>query len=124
MTQLCIDYGLAHCGLALGSQGLAEPLETITTKRVFQRLQELVQIHQPSVIVIGLSEGEMAKKTKHFSKSLEELVGIPIVFQDETLTSQEVRQEAARSGMKRSKREAKIDHLVAARILQDYLDTI
>lgn len=124
MTQLCIDYGLMHCGLALGNQGLAEPLETVATKRVLQRLQELVLIHHPSLIVIGLSEGEMAVKTKRFAQSLEQLVDIPIVFQDETLTSQEVRQEAARSGMKRSKREAKIDHLVAARILEDYLDTI
>lgn len=124
MTHLCIDYGLAHCGLALGVEGIAEPLETVPTAQVLKRMEELAKRHQPRLIVIGISEGDMAEKTKRFAEALKELLKIPIAFQDETLTSQEVRQQMARSGMKRSRREAKIDHLVAARILQDYLDTV
>lgn len=124
MTHLCIDYGLAHCGLALGIEGIAEPLETVATAQVLKRMEELAKRHQPQLIVIGMSEGEMAEKTKRFAVTAKEVLNIPVVFQDETLTSQEVRQQVARSGMKRSKREAKIDHLVAARILQDYLDTV
>jgi putative transcription antitermination factor YqgF len=124
MTHLCIDYGLAHCGLALGIEHIAEPLETVATAQALKRIEELVKIHQPQRIVIGLSEGDMAEKTKRFAESLQATMNIPIAFQDETLTSQEVRQQMAQSGMKRSRREAKIDHLVAARILQDYLDTV
>lgn len=123
MTYLCIDYGLIHCGLALGFEGLAEPVETIATKNVEQKVQKLIRAHKPHAIVVGLSEGEMAIKTKQFAQSLEALFKVPIIFQDETLTSQEVRQDAARAGMRRSRREAKIDHLVAARILQDYIDS-
>ncbi len=124
MVVLGIDYGLLHCGIALGIEGLAEPVATVATKNVISHLEQLVGVYKPQTIVLGISEGEMAKKTRAFAQDLESRFAIPLVFQDETLTSQEVRQEAARLGMKRSKREAKIDHLVAARILQDYLDTI
>jgi putative Holliday junction resolvase len=124
MTYLCIDYGVAHCGLALGFAGIAEPLQTVSTSSVLQQIEKLTKLHQPKAIVIGMSEGEMAKKTQVFAESVKKLFNIPIIFQDETLTSQEMRQQVARAGMKRSKREAKIDHLVAARILQDYLDTV
>lgn len=122
MTYLCVDYGVSHCGIAIGINGLAEPLKTVSTESVFHYLREYITEYKPSKIVIGLSEGEMAVKTKKFASLVSTQFNLQVVFEDETLSSQEVRQEIAQSRMKKSKREAKIDHMVAAKILQDYLD--
>lgn len=65
----------------------------------------------------------MADKSRRFGDELEKLTGLPVKYVDETLTSSDSRLQAAKAGIKKSKREAKIDHYAAALFLQDYIDT-
>ena len=118
---LGIDYG-KNLGLAIATTPLAEPLKTISLNESFEVIKSLVQEYQIDLIVIGISEGEMAEKTKSFAKNLENNISTPIYFQDETLSSHHTRQKMAKANYKQSKKHQKIDHLVAASILQDYLD--
>jgi putative transcription antitermination factor YqgF len=124
MNYLCVDYGLKHVGLAIATTPLAEPIATVPASQAVDRIAQLITDHQITQLVIGLSENQMAEKTRAFAGELARIFNLPVNFHDETLSSQETRQKMAQSGLKKSKREQKIDHLVAAAIIQDYLDIL
>lgn len=119
---LSIDYGRSHVGLAMADTPLAEPLQTVATEHVMAALKEIVAQHGISDIVLGRSEGAMQTYIEAFADELAKFLGLPIHWQDETLSSHETRVALARSGMAKRKREKKIDHHVAAHILQEFLD--
>ena len=123
-TIIGIDYGEKHTGFAKASTPLAEPLCTVDTSKALSFLNDLLQQHHLTKVVIGISEGKMAQKTKAFAAMIESETGLPVVFQDETLSSRTVRTQLAQAGLKRSRLHRQIDHLVAAAILQDYLDSL
>ncbi len=123
MNYLSIDYGDKYIGLAIAVGPLAEPFMTVKKDQAFKTISQVIAQHAIDVIVIGLSEGQMAQKTKAFGTEIKTTFNLPVVYHDETLTSQETRQQMAKIGMKRSRRHGKLDHLVAAAILQDYLDS-
>lgn len=120
---LCLDFGLKHLGLAIADASLAKPLQTIPTNQALSQIQSLVHQYQIKSIVIGLSEGKMAQLTRLFGRQLSQLTHLPIYYHDETLTSYDVRVKAAQAGIKKSRRQGKLDHFAAAAILQDFLDT-
>ena len=123
MNYLCIDYGDQYLGLAVAQGPLAEPLATIPMTHALEKITTLIDQYAIDAVILGLSEGKMAERTQAFADKLKSVTDLPIDFQDETLSSQETRERAAKMGMKKSRRESKIDHLVAAAILQDYLDS-
>ena len=120
---LCFDYGEKHVGIAVATSFIAKEIETIPTNQVMIRVKELCIEYQITDFVIGISENQMAKKTQVFAQNLANEFHLPIHFQDETLSSQETRIQLALKGAKRKVRESKIDHYVAATILQDFLDS-
>jgi putative holliday junction resolvase len=122
-SYLAIDYGQVHLGLAIATTELAEPFKVISRKGAIETIKKLTDTLAITDIIIGLSEGAMAAETKAFGQELAKATGLPLHFHDETLSSQETRLLAARAGMKKSRRQGKIDHLVAAHILQDFLDS-
>lgn len=119
---LAIDYGRSHTGLAIATTPLPEPIATVSTHKVQQHITHLIDKHHIQAIVLGISENQMAKETRQFAATLTHF-NLPLYLQDETLSSLETRQKLAQAGIKKSKRESKIDHLVAASILQAFIDT-
>lgn len=124
MNLLGIDYGDKHVGLALATTFVAEALEVVPTHQAIDRIRSLIKTYNIDAIVLGLSENQMGEKIKHFARLLSDTFHLPVHFQDETLSSQETRKKMAIQGIKRSIRQAKTDHFVAAAILQDYLDSV
>lgn len=119
---LGIDYGEKHCGIATASTFIAEPVTVISTDEMIAYLQHKIPEWGIKSLVFGLSERLMAEKTKAFAQTVAAQFGLPVTYVDETLSSQETRTRLAQLGAKRKLREAKIDHYVAAAILQEYLD--
>jgi len=124
MKLLGIDYGEKYIGLAVATTMLAEPVVTIEKDKALLRIAQLVDEFQIEQLVVGVSEGEMAEKSKIYGEVLAQQYHLPVVFVDETLSSSESRLKAAQMGMKKSKREGKIDHYAAALLLQDYIDSL
>lgn len=120
---LGLDYGKKFTGVAYAITPLAEPCTTIPTSSVLSQLPPLISQHQLSAIVVGISEAQMAIDTKKFCNTLAQTLNLPVYTQDETLSSYITRKKVAQSGLKKSRRQQKIDHLVAAMILQDFIDT-
>lgn len=122
-TLLGIDYGDTNVGLAIATTPLAEPLFVVPLSKAINTIIGLIESHQVDAIVVGLSEGETAIKTKRFAQDLKSRFDIPIYFQDETLSTQETNQKLSQANLKRSKQRSLTDHYVATNILQDFIDT-
>ena len=82
------------------------------------------------LIVVGLprnmdgTEGARASKTRAFGRVLERVTGIPVIYQDERLTSIEAESVLIEGGVRRADRKSGlIDKLSAQLILQAYLDS-
>ena len=79
-------------------------------------------------IVVGVprrldgSANNLTDRVTAFGRALEHAAGIPIVFQDERLTSREAESRLAVTDRDWRSRKARLDAAAAAIILQDYLD--
>lgn len=118
-----IDYGRKHLGVSLATSPLAEPVKTVTKRDFGELIEDLIVKHDIEALVVGVSEGLMADETRNFAKKIYQKFSLRVFLHDETLSSQHARQQAVRSGMRRKRREGKIDHLAAAHMLQDFIDT-
>jgi putative Holliday junction resolvase len=130
MRSLGLDIGGRRIGVAVSDPlGIsASPLEVLqdigpTALRdyVEEKAREGVD-----VIVVGLpltprgKEGEQARKTREFSRAIEELEGVKVVLWDERLSTLEAGKRLREAG--HSLRGRRVDAEAAAIILQSYLD--
>jgi putative Holliday junction resolvase len=123
MKILAIDYGTKRIGTAISQGSLAEPLAVFQNdQNIFNQLLTVIKEHNVERIIIGLSENEMAQKTRDFAQEMEQIIEIPYEFADETLTSQQVEERLQQKGVKKSTRQGPIDHFAAAMILEDWLE--
>lgn len=122
--------GVAACG---ASRGLATAVETITRSKFSkdaERIFTLFDERKAVGLVIGLpvnmdgSEGPRAQSAKAMARNLVGLRDIPVVFQDERLSTFEAEEALIAAGMRRDKRKTVIDAHAAANILQSALDRL
>jgi putative Holliday junction resolvase len=128
-----VDLGTKTIGLALSDveRRIATPLETI--KRVkftpdAARMVALADRFEVGGLVIGLplnmdgTEGPRAQATRAFARNLQPLLGRPILFWDERLSTMVVTRTLLDADTSRSKRAESVDKMAAAYILQGALD--
>ncbi|SRR5258708_2186183 len=127
MNTLGIDYGLKKVGIAIAISPLSDPYEVIrylSTSELIKKIKQICEKERIEKIVVGVSEGQMAEKTKEFIKNLKKETNIPIHEFDETLSTQDAQRLSIESGMRRSKRKEMEDAIAAAVMLQNYLDNL
>lgn len=136
MRILGLDYGSRTCGVAVSDPlGItAQGLETIVRKeenklrRTLARIEELVREYGAEKIVLGFplnmndTIGPRAEKTLAFKEMLERRTGLPVILQDERLTTVEAEEVLIEAGVRREHRKQYVDKLAAVLILQGYLD--
>jgi putative Holliday junction resolvase len=125
MKILAIDYGRSKMGLAISQGRLAEPLEIIRykdIKKALKRITELVRKENIDKVVVGVSEGKMAKESENFAGRLKKIINLTVETFDETLTSYEAQEFSKEANIRRKKRKLMEDAYAAAIILQRYLD--
>ena len=133
-TILAIDYGTKATGLALftlGKDPFPMPYGKIKYIDDQQLCTEILKVIDDEVVdqlIIGLplftdgTESEMTKQVKKFAYQLHTMCSIPIIFQDETLTTYEAEQRMMNSPRYNFKVDPKqIDALAASIILEDFL---
>lgn len=126
---LGLDIGERRIGVATGDSiaRIAMPATTVVVDgRQTEHLQKLISEHQADLLVVGLPRNQAGEETAQ-SRVVREVVreqleslGLPIVFQDESVTSVLAEQEL--SNRKKPFTKADIDAQAAAILLQDYLD--
>ncbi len=133
MRILAVDHGSKHIGLAISdpSGTLAAPLVVI---QHIARLVDASRVadqacqHAVELIVIGQSLDEhgepnlQGRRSARFAEALRSQVDLPIVFWDESFTTQDARQVRIHMDVPRRKRLGHLDALAAAVLLQSYLD--
>jgi putative holliday junction resolvase len=140
MRALGIDYGRKRIGLALSDATgiLARPWKTLTARGSIQLIaddlvREIDLLRRESdglaAVVLGFPRrlsgqpNEQTPLVEALAARLRRLVrDVPIVLQDERLTSQEAESLLSRREKDWRKRKPMLDAAAAAVILQDYLD--
>ena len=137
MRILGIDLGSKTVGMAV-SDYLGIIASPIGTSRIEENnLQEalecvkiVVKERQIEKIVLGLpknmdgSQGFQSDYCKEFKRMLEEEVKIPVIIQDERLTTKIAHSAMLQADMSRKKRKENVDKIAACIILQSYLDSL
>lgn len=127
-TFLALDIGEKRIGVAQADSDvrIAFPLCTLDVNGTeLQRLREIIAEVEPSTLIVGYprnQQGEATAQTRIVEVAAKKFgaLGVPVVFQDESLTS-----VLAEDYLKRSKKtfsKADIDAHAAAIILGDYLE--
>ena len=134
MRHLGLDLGSRRLGIALsGKRGVvAANYKVIHHNEEYERLvDEIVSIvreEHVDKIVLGFPKnmnntiGPKGELSIDFKKMLEERVDIPIILQDERLTTKSALDVLIKGGVSRKKRKDVVDSLAATIILQTYLD--
>ncbi|WP_417470391.1 Holliday junction resolvase RuvX [Maricaulis sp.] len=122
--------GVAACG---ASRGLATPVETIARTKFTHDAARIFQLYDERKavgLVIGLpynmdgTEGARAQSSRALARNLLGLRDIPILFQDERLSTFEATEALISAGMRRERRKQVIDAHAAANILRSVLDRL
>ena len=134
-----LDVGERRIGIAISDPTglLARPLETLQVgglgptalDRVSRALTDFANEDDGlELVVVGLprrldgTPNDMTAKVELFARGLGARIGLPVVLQDERLTSREAESRLALNDKNWRTRKARLDAAAAAIILQDYLD--
>ncbi len=132
---LGFDHGTKNIGVAISNEDLtlATPLKTITRKKIlddFDEILTLINDYRIKGIVFGWplnmngSRGPRCQSVETFVKKFLNFNDIPILFQDERMSSQAIEKIWIQQKVSRKKRSDNIDKHAACWILQSALDTL
>lgn len=134
-----LDVGERRIGVAVSdlTGTLARPVGVLQTSgldgdAVERAATELARLAAEedglASLVVGLprrldgSPNDMTPRVQAFADALRTRIGVPVILQDERLTSREAESRLARREKDWRARKKQIDAAAAAIILQDYLD--
>jgi putative Holliday junction resolvase len=130
---LGLDVGDKRIGIAISDplRYTAAGLETVKRKNMKTDVQLIAQIaarHGAVEIIIGLplnmdgTSGEQAEKVRSFGRKLARETGLPIIFEDERMSTISAIRSLTLQGVKTGHNKDLVDRQAAAIILQRYLD--
>ena len=139
MRVLGIDYGARRIGLALSDATgtlaspwrlIERPSSEIETMTIIERqIAQLIDDDDGlQAVVVGWprrldgSATHLTPIVEAFARALEQRVPVPVILQDERLSSHEAESRLAVRERDWRRRKAKLDAASAAIVLQDYLD--
>jgi len=126
---LGVDYGKKKIGLASGDteSKFAEPLAVVrfeNEEKAIEKISQYTKVERVQKVVLGISEGKTAEDTKIFGTKLARELNLPVLYHDETLTTNKAQELSIQAGIKRKKRKYMEDAFAAALMLQDFLEHI
>ena len=137
MRCLGLDLGSKTLGIAISDRTnfIASVYKTIFFKdedysSLIEPLKEIIKNEDIGTIVLGLpknmnnSLGPRALITLEFKEMLEQKLNLPVVMEDERLTSVISNNILISANISRNKRKKKVDGMAAEIILQSYLDKL
>jgi putative Holliday junction resolvase len=131
---LGLDLGSKRVGVAISDSGgaVATPIDTIHRSRDRhadrRRIAELVAEWEAEIVVVGLplsldgSIGPAAQGAIDEAEALGDTLSVPVVLQDERLTTVTAHDRLREQGLKGPRRTAVVDQTAAAVLLQAWLD--
>ena len=131
---LAIDHGSKRIGLALSDpmKIIAKPFRTITYDNLddfFNILFKIIKEEEVECIILGFPIGMngqetiQTKQVLEFQKKIKLKINIPILLQDERLSSLSAEKSLIEQKIKTGYNKSEIDKTAAAIFLQQFLDT-
>lgn len=127
---MALDAGDKRIGVAVSDPLLvtAQGLKVLeNSPRVLAEIASLCKEYEVGKIVVGLPKnmnntlGPRADWTLKFAKQVAEATGLPVVMEDERLTTVAANRVMLEADLSRRKRRKAVDKMAAALILQNYL---
>lgn len=135
--RLGVDVGTVRVGVAISDPDglLATPVGTLTRNASGEAdlaaLAALVAEHEVVEVVVGLpktlrgTDGPAAAAARAYGSALAaRIVGVPVVYVDERLTTVSADRQLTEAGVRGRARRQVVDQLAAIRILQNRLDNL
>lgn len=133
MRSLGLDVGDKRIGVAMSdpSGTVASPLTIIEREydaADIEAIADIISRNDIGQVVVGLplaadgGEGMQAEKVYRFTKKLQESIAIPVVFRDESFSTDSARKLMLQTKSKKVRRNTRDDAIAAAFILQHFLD--
>ena len=130
---LGIDHGTKTLGIAVSNSDwtIATAVSTIKRNKLKSDIQQLISIfdqYEITGLVMGWplnmdgSVGPRCDSVRDFTKSLMSIVDLPVLLQDERLSTMAVERPMINEDLSRKKRKLRKDYLAASWILQTALD--
>lgn len=133
MRMMAVDYGDSRTGVAFCDEMemLASPFCVINERyapKLIEKLKEIAVEQKAKQIVVGLprnmdgSYGYRCDECRRLGDSLSEITGMPVVYQDERLTTVMAHEVLSANNVRGAKRKKQVDAVSAVMILQSYID--
>ena len=135
MKYLGLDLGTRTLGIAISDAThlVATPIKVLRFadsmyEETIPELKKIIESENISKIILGLPKnmnntiGDRANTTLEYKKILEDIFNLPVIMQDERLSTVAAHNYMLEADLSRKKRKAKVDGLAASIILQTYLD--
>ena len=133
MRMMAVDYGDSRTGVAFCDEMemLASPFCVINERyapKLIEKLKEIAVEQKAKQIVVGLprnmdgSCGYRCDECRRLGDSLSEATGLPVVYQDERLTTVMAHEVLSANNVRGAKRKKQVDAVSAVMILQSYID--
>jgi putative Holliday junction resolvase len=127
---LAIDFGQKKLGIAVTNSGRSMALPVAILPCSLHHLDPIINQYKPCGIVIGLpvnmdgSMGSQVELTHKFALNILKRFNLPILLQDERLTSRAASNALKTLGLNRKQRDARDDQVAACMILETVLQKI
>jgi len=133
MRVMGLDVGTKTIGVAVSDPfgWTAQGITTVMRKSMsddLAALRKLISENEVEQILLGLplnmngTKGPSAENAERLGSELEEAFGLPVLYQDERLSTAAMQKVLISGDVSRGKRKQVIDKLAAVYILQGYLD--
>lgn len=129
---VALDLGEVRTGVAISDTGatLARPVEVVPSGQLDEYLRAIVDEEGITTMVVGVPKtlsGEIGFQARRVLERLEALRAefpmVRFIERDERLTTRLAVAGVSAGKKKRGKARERVDHLAAARILQEHLDS-
>ncbi len=127
-----IDYGERRIGIAVADGTLAVPVKIIeheSRAADLDRVAVAVREQSAAAVVVGLpllpsgDDSEQTRRCRRFGEALARRIDVPVLYQDELLTSVDAAASVRElAGARVTRTKTRVDDLAAARILQSYIE--
>jgi putative Holliday junction resolvase len=133
MRSLGLDVGDKRIGVAMSDPSgiVASPL-TIIERRYdaadIEAIIDIIRQNDIAQVIVGLplaadgGAGMQAEKVNRFTQKLKESIAIPLIFRDESFSTDSARKLMLQTKSKKVRRNTRDDAIAAAFILQHFLD--
>lgn len=136
---LGVDPGAVRIGLALSDDDarVALPFETVKREKhdaaASRQVKKALEAHgvtcaELAGVIVGLplrldgTEGEAARRVRLFAEALQPVLGVPLHFVDERLSTVVVERTLRDLNVKKAEQKRVVDQAAAALLLQAFLD--